>query len=820
MSNLFRDLRYAARRLRQAPGFTVLALLSLALGVGANTAAFSVVNAILLRRPPLAQPDRLVEIHLSSDNFPFTPFSYPDYEDLERAGGPVFAGIAASKLAAVPHDLGGRIESVLAELVNGSYFPVLGLHPTLGRLLGPEDHVVRGGHAVAVLDYDYWKTSFASDPNVIGREIRLAGRPYTVVGVGPREYAGNLRGLRPSLYLPILMLDQLQATASELDERWDHGEFLSGRLRTGVTLARARTVVAGFGAAMQRSHPDEWSGNTRVVITPLGDVYVSPSIDGFIVSGAGLLLAVVGLVLLIACANLASFLLVQARTRRREIAVRLALGARRGVLIRQLLTESLLLALLGGAAGVVLARVLLRLLAGADLALPIPVTLDFSLDHLVLGFALAASVVAGMLFGLVPALQATRPDAMESIKSEVVGAEATSRGWRRRITPRGVLVVSQVAVSFVLLVATGLFLRSFRERAAVDPGFGHDPAAIVAFGLQGDRYPTAEGRLFVRRLEEHLAAMPEISAVGVGSNIHLNPLNTSTIDVNVEGFTPPTGQRGFSVDVARVDGGFFGAMGIPLLQGRNFGPQDEAGTPPVAIVNQAMAQRFWPGRDPIGQVFRAEGRTLTVVGVARTAKIRTLEEPSRPFVYLPFGQDYSSTLWLVARTPGSADRVLPALLEQIRTLDPDLMVFQTRTMNRHLATMLLPARLGALAFTVFSGLALALASVGVYGIVAFALRSRTREIGIRLSLGARPSATVLLLMGSGLRLVTGGVLIGLALSAAGARLLGSFLFGVSAYDPVTFALVPVVLVAVGALAAYLPARRAIRVDPAVALRAE
>jgi predicted permease len=343
---------------------------------------------------------------------------------------------------------------------------------------------------------------------------------------------------------------------------------------------------------------------------------------------------------------------------------------------------------------------------------------------------------------------------------------------------------------------------------------------VVTFGLQGDRYTQAQGRLLVRSLEEQLAGMPEVTAVGVASNIHLNPLSTSNLPVNVEGLTPPEGQLGFSVDVARVDQGFFEAMGIPLLHGRGFGPQDVSDGPPVAIVNEAMAQRFWPGRDPVGRVFQADGRELTVVGVARTAKIRTLEEQPRPFVYLPFSQDYSSLHRLVARTRGDADRAVPEVLAQLRALDPDLMIFQTNTMARHLATMLLPARLGALAFTAFSALALTLATIGVYGIVAYALRSRTREIGIRLSLGAEPAAAVRLIMGSGLRLVAAGVLIGLALSAAGARLLGSFLFGVSTYDPLTFVAVPLVLVTVGALAAYLPARRATRVDPTVALKAE
>jgi putative ABC transport system permease protein len=529
MDTLIRDLRYAARRLRQAPGFALLTIVSLALGIGANTAAFSLVNAVLLRRPALFHLDELVEMHVTSQEFPFIPFSYPDYEDLQRASGPVFAGIAASQLAPVPRDVGGRLESVLAELVNGSYFATLGLRPTLGRLLGQEDDLAEGSHPVVVLAYDYWQSAFGGDPGVLGRELRLAGGSYTVVGVGPRDYAGNLRGLAPSLYLPIQMVNRLQASTLDLlRDRGNHAVFLTGRLRGGTTMAEAQTVVTRFAETMRAVAPDEWSTSTHVALTPLSRIHVSPLIDDIVVSVAGLLLAVVGLVLLIVCANLASLLLARARTRRREIAVRLALGAGRRELVRQLMTESILLALLGGIAGVGLAILLLRLLAGVDLPLPVPVMLDLRLDWVVLGFALAVTLSAGVAFGLVPALQSTRPDVMETIKSEGSTGPA---GWRHRIrlTPQGLLVVVEVSVSLLLLVTTGLLLRSFQERRAVDPGFGHDPAVIVAFGLPKDRYSAEQGRLFVRRAEDRLATIPEITAAGVTGNIHLNPLSTNTI---------------------------------------------------------------------------------------------------------------------------------------------------------------------------------------------------------------------------------------------------------------------------------------------------
>jgi len=816
MDTLLRDLRYAARRLRKAPGFTLVAILSLTLGIGANTAAFSLVNAILLRRPPLAQPEELVEVHTTSPSYGFNVFSYPDYEDLQHATGDVFSGIAASLLTLAPHDLGDRVESVPAEMVSGNYFSVLGIRPALGRLFSAQDHVAPGGHPVVVLAYDYWQSAFGADPKVVGREIRLSGHPYTVVGVAPKEYQGTLRGLAPSLYVPVLMVNRLQpSTSDQLKARGNHSVFLIARLRGGATLARAQTAVAAFAESMLRTHPDDWPVGNRVVLTPVNDIYVTPYIDKFLAAAAGLLLAVVGMVLTIACANLASFLLAQARDRRREIAVRLALGARRGALVRQLLTESLLLGLLGGIGGVVLAKGLLQLLTSADLPLPIPITLDLSLDRTVLSFALGVSLAAGLLFGLVPALQATRPDVINDIKSENVGG-----GPRRRFTLRGTLVVGQVAVSLLLLVTTGLFLRSFRERQTVDPGFGHAPAAVVTFGIPSDRYSEEEGLRFVRRLEEQLGAIPGIEGVGVISNLHLNPLSTNDIGVNVEGFTPPSGQKNFPIDYATVDSGFFGAVGLPVLRGRNFGPTDVKGAPHVAVVNEAMANRFWPGQDPIGRVFRTSLGEIRIVGVTRTAKIRALSEDPRPFVYLPITQDFTSGLWLVARTRGDAGRTLIDVLAAMRALDPDVAVLQTRTMERHLASILLPARLSALTFTAFSALALTLAVVGIYGLVAYSLRRRSREIGIRLSLGAEPAGVVKLLMGSGMRLVAAGVAIGLLLSAAAARLLETFLFGVTAWDPVTFVAVPALLLATGALAAYLPARRATRVDPVVVLKAE
>ncbi|HET9982947.1 MAG TPA: ABC transporter permease [Longimicrobiales bacterium] len=816
MDLLLRDVRYAARRLRKSPGFTLVALLSLALGIGANTAIFSLVNAILLRKPTLARPEELVELHQTTADISFVPFAYPDYDELRRTATDVFAGISASGLTVVPRDVGGRVESLTAEMVSGNYFPLLGIRPELGRLLGPEDDVVPGGHPVVVLSDEYWRRAFGRDPGVLGREIRVGARPYTVIGVAPPDYQGNLKGLAPALYFPILMVNQLQPSPDDaLKTRSEHSLFLTGRVRPGISLPRVRAALAGFDARMKQLDLANWPADRHTLLVPMKDVYVSPLLDKFLVPVAGLLLVVVALVVLIVCANLASFLLARAQQRQREIAIRLALGAPRKSLVRQLLVETVFLSLLGGAAGILLARLLLRALLHADLPVPVPITLDLGLDVRVLAYATGVSVLAGILFGLAPALQSSRPDVVGTIKSENTGG-----GPPRRITLRGALVVGQVCASLLLLVAAGLFLRSMRARQTVDPGFGYQPTAMVTWAVPSNRYVGDHSRQLVREIEDRIRALPGVVSVGTIANMHLNALSTSTGAVNVDGYDPPKGQTGFEIDQTEADAGFFDAAGIPILRGRDFGPTDLPGGPRVAIVNEAFAARFWPGQDAVGHAFRTREGEVRVVGVARNAKIRSLGETPRPFIYFPLEQSSPDLVWVLARTRGDAVRTTLAATAAIHAVDPDIMILWQRTMERHLANMLLPARLGAVAFTAFALLALTLAVVGVYGVVGFAVARRSREVGIRLSLGAEPGSIVRLLMRSGLKLVGIGAALGLVLSALLARTLSGFLYGVPALDPVTFVGVPLVLLAAGALAAFLPARRAARVDPVVVLKAE
>jgi predicted permease len=486
--------------------------------------------------------------------------------------------------------------------------------------------------------------------------------------------------------------------------------------------------------------------------------------------------------------------------------------------VGQLLTETFLLALLGGIAGVALGQGLLALLVSADLPLPIPLTLDLGLDPTVLGFSLLVSVVSGLLLGLAPALQTTNPDVSATIKDETAGV-----GRSGGFTLRNALVVLQVGMSVVLLVGAGLFLRSFQRIQTVDPGFGRDPSAILTILLPGTRYSEEQGTHFEERLEQRLLQVPGVTAVGMTSNLHLNTLSTQNMDVNIDGVEPPEGRDSHMVDRATVSAGFFEAAGVRILRGRNFEASDLKDTRPVAVINEAFAEKFFPGADPLGRMIRrpgAEDDDLMIVGVAATAKIRSIGESPRPFVYVPFSQRYTSFLTMVAKTASDPERTAIDMLAAARELDPQAWLWESKTMARHLGIMLLPARLSAVLLSAFAAVALALACIGLYGIVSYSVSQRSREVGIRMSLGADGGSVVSMLMGGGLKLVGLGAAFGVVVSLAASPALANLLFGVEARDVVSFVVMPLVLIVVATLAAYVPARRASRIDPVRALKAE
>jgi putative ABC transport system permease protein len=817
---LWRNVAYAARRIAGKPGFTLVAVASLALGIGANTAIFSLINAILIRKAPIEKPEELVEVYISSPEFEYNVFSYPDYRDFVEGTRDVFAEVSGTKLSLAPIEREGSIEMLPSEVVTGNYFTMLGIHAAVGRTILPEDDDVPGAHAVVVLGHGYWEKVYASDPSVVGKEVRLAGRNYTIVGVAPRDYEGHFPGIPPALYVPRMMVNQLEGnTYDDLEKRGNHSVFVKGRLTPGVSLAQAQTAADAVSTKLSEERTEDWNLQASFLMIPSTDVIVYPPFDRFVRAAAWLLMVVVGLVLLMACVNLASFLLARALDRRKEVALRVALGATRGHLVAQLLTETVLLSLLGGIAGVFVGKGILALVLSADLPLPLPLTLDLSLDGTVLGFSLLVSLVAGLLLGLAPAVQSTRPDVAATIKDESAGV-----GRSGGFTLRNALVVVQVATSIVLLVGAGLFLRSFQSIQNVDPGFGKEPAAILDVAVPGTKYSDQEGAVLERRLEERFRRIPGVTAVGVTSNIHLNTLSTQNTDINVDGVEPPPGRESHMVDRATVSAGYFDAVGIGILQGRNFDDdQDKVDGQQVAIVNEAFAEKFWPGEDAVGRMIRRPGdkdKDLLVVGVASTAKIRSLGEAPRPFLYRPFSQAYTASLTMVAKTSVDPERTALDLIAATREVDPDLWIWQAKTMARHLGIVLLPARLSAVSLSAFALLAVALACIGLYGIVSYSVSQRFREVGIRMSLGADASKIVRMLMAGGLKLVALGAVIGLGASLVAAPVLAGLLFGVRPLDAVAFTVMPLVLMTVAAMAAYLPARRASRIDPVRAVRME
>jgi predicted permease len=814
MEGLLRHLRHAIRRLRRSPGFTAIAILSLALGIGANTAIFSVVNAVVLKKPPVTDPDRLVDVYVDMPGFSATPPSYPEYEDV-RNRTDVFSGVATMAMSMVRRDLDDGVVMLPAELVSGNLFRVLGLRPTAGRLLVPEDDTSPGSGRVVVLAYDYWQRAFDGRPDAVGRDIRLNGQAYTIVGVAPEDYDGTLRGFAPDLYAPITMINHLQPLGGDaLSRRGQHAYFTKARLAPDATLAEAETAMASIEAYFRQTYPEYWPEDNHFRLVPSSDVIVNPMADGVIAAASAVLLAAAALVLLVACANLASYLLARGWDRRREIAVRLALGAGRGSLIRSFLTETVLLALVGGAGGLLLAVVTLQALMSLQLPMTVPISLDLSPDTTVLAFTLLVSLAAGVIFGLVPALQATRMDVAPTLKDE-----STGRGGRSRL--RGALVAGQVAVSLVVLVSAGLFFRSLLARQNVDPGFGDAPTGLVSVVLDAQRYDAQARLRFLDRAVGEVGNRPGITAVGAIDNLPLNVTSMQQTGVNIDGVDPPPGRLAHSIDYARVDSGYFAAVGIPIVEGRNFRHTDAEHAPEVMIVNRTMARRFWPDRSAVGRIVRdSDGDPVRVVGVAGDTKVRSLGEPPRPFVYRPLRQSPATLFTLVARTTGNAETATATTLAAVREIDPDIIIWESKTLEEHLAVMVMPARLGASALTGFAALALVLAVIGLYGMVSYAVASRSREVGIRMSLGAESGRVVRLLMRDGVKLVLIGAAVGLALAVLLGRVLRSLLFGVTPLDPVTLVGGVLLLLVVAGAAAWVPARRASRVDPARALRTE
>ena len=818
MRTMLQDLRFGVRRLLKSPGFTLVAVASLALGIGANTAIFSLVNTVLLRPLPVERPGRLVSVSVVGKDDSMLAFSYPTYKDYRDRGGEVLAGLFAERLAPMSLSRGDSNERVWGYLVSGNYFEVLGVGAARGRTFTPEEDRAALSAPVAVLSHACWQRRFGADPSVVGRDVQLNGHPFRVVGVMPEGFSGTEIVYTPEVWVPMTMQEWIEPGNAWLERRGIQNIFAVGRLKDGVTAEQARASLNLLAEQVGREYPETNEGQ-RIVLVPPG--FIVPQLRGAVVGFAAVLMGTVGLVLLIACTNLAGLLLARASARRKEIALCVALGASRWRLVRQLLAESLLLALAGGAAGLLLAMWILGLVAAYRPPLDVPVWIEAAVDWRVLLFALGASLLTTVLYGLAPALQATRTDLVPALK------DVASQPGRSRSRLRSALVVAQVMLSLVLLVAAGLTARALARLQTTSPGFEVGRGLVASFdlGLQG--YDEARGRDFQRRLVERVRALPGVRAASLTDLFPLS-LNYSSNDVYIEG---RPGARGANVPlamVASVEHGYFDAMGIPVVAGRPFGLRDDEHSPGVVVVNETFARRFFPGADPAREAvgkrmsFKGDGGPWNeIVGVAKDGKYWTIGEAPQLFVYTPSGQRYVSTATLVVRAAGGDPRALiPALNAEVRAMDPALPLFDVKTVEEHMGVSLFPARVAAALLGAFGLLALLLAGMGVYGVVSYAAAQRTREIGIRMALGARRGDVLRLVAGRGMLLVGAGVCLGLAGALALTRFMEGLLYGVSATDPVTFALVVAVLLAVALLACLVPARRATKVDPMIALRYE
>jgi len=803
----------------QSPGFTLVAAVSLALGIGFNTAIFSAVDAVLLRPKAGAEPSRLVEIYLSdSSGYPYGISSYPDFREY-RDRSDAFSAIAALQSALVLYRAAdGTSEYLMGEVVSGNFFEVMRLTPSLGRLLRPDDDVEPGGHPVVVVGDAFWRGKLGGRRDALGETLELNGRKFTIVGVAPADFAGNFPGLVANFWVPAAMVDHVNPslTGSRLERRTSRSWFVKARLEDGATLTAAQAQMDAVAIQLQEEFPDA-NRDRAIHLLASTDVRLHPMVDNALVPIATVLMAVVGLVLLIACANVANMLLARAAARRGEVAIRLALGATRWRLIRQLLTESLLLSSLGGALGLVIAYWSTTLILALKPPIPVPIALDLSLNARVLLFTLAASLLTGIVFGLAPALQASRASLVPALASDRV---ASPGGGRFRL--RSSLVILQVAVSLVLLISAALTSRSVGNAQAIDPGFETDNVVVLSTHLELHGYDRKRGAAFFEQASERLASLPEIASASLSSKIPLGA-GVSTRTVAPEGAVPERDGDWPALDATTVAPGYFDVMGIPLIAGRDFQSFDGAAAARVVILNETASRSFWPGETPVGKRVITGGskrEEWEVVGVVADHKVRTLGEASRPQVFFSFAQDYSPMMYWVARTRVRPELALAAAKSELLEMDGSLAFFEAKTMAQNLEIPLFPVRMGATLLGVFGALALVLASIGLYGVVAHSVSRRTREIGIRMALGATRGDLMTMLTRQGLTLVFIGCAVGLAASVLGTRVLSSVLYGVEATDAVTFGATAAILVAVAFVANWIPARRAARVNPMTALHYE
>ena len=827
MDTLFRDVRYALRVFRANPALFATAVLSLAIGIGPNSVLFSVIDAVGFRPLPIRDPGGLVIVRSSnvkgpeSDSLDTKGVAFRDYVEV-RDRLTSFSEIGASGPAGFGLSGGtGPAEFVMGATASASYFPTLGVRVLRGRTFLPEEDRTAGTQPVVVISERLWRRRFGSDPAAIGMSVRVNSTSCTIVGVLPTEFAGTNPILAPDLWVPTVLWPTLSGgPASTIEAKGSRAFTVVARLRDGVTLAQAVGEVAALGASLAERDP-ETHKDWRLVAE-----YEQAARRHRLGRIGTVSLVAVDLILLLACANVAGLLLGRAEARRPEVAVRVALGASRWRLVRQLLTESALLSVAGAVTGALLAFWLLRLVPSLIPAMPITFNLDFRLDLRVLAGTLVVALLAAPLFGLFPALLASKPDVVPLLK----GAAPAAGGRRWRVTPRNLLVVGQIAVSLALLVSSALLARSFVNQRQIDPGFVPRPMVFSTLAPGAVGYDSVRTRDFYRQLLERLAATPGVERATMVRHLPLNSLfgGGATAEVAIPGFEAPADAGPLRLRFNVVETGYFDTMGIWLVRGRDFVPTDRPGAQPVVLINQTMARRFWPGEDPVGRhVIVATGndaasrRDCEIVGVAQDGKYLSLNEPPEPYFYLPYAQAPSGEMTVIARVSTDARAMTEVFRREVAKLDAAMPIMQVTTMDQHMQSALVGQRAAAVLVGALGGFGLLLSIIGLYGVVAFLVSRRTREIGIRIALGAGRADVIRDVVVHGGELAAVGIVIGLGLAVVVSSELGQDAFyGISRFDPTTYAATSLLVLLTALAGSYVPARRAARIDPIAALRSE
>jgi predicted permease len=813
MRAIWQDLRYSLRMIARAPGYAAIAILTLALGIGANTTIFSWINAALLNPVPgIASPSGVVAMTQGKpgDDLGFT---YPDLEAL-RDGQQSFTGITACGFATMSLTGKGKPERVWGMVTSANYFDVLGVRPILGRGFLPAEDEKPGGAPVAVISYRLWQTHFGANPAIVSQAIEINQHRYTIVGVTPAVFQGSQTGVRTEIWVPIMMEAQVMPQGDLLHDHHYFWLLAFGRLKPGVRAEQAQGEMALRLKQEVRNYPEEHKGHDSVTVYPL---WRNPyGFNYFLATLLPMLMSIAGLVLLLACANVANLMLVRSVGRRREIAIRMSLGASRWRLVRQLLVESLALALAGGVVALLItfwtAGTFMKFIPATDF----PISLGIRVDRAVLLATFVISVLTGVIFGILPALRSSSEAPVAVLKEDTGSA---SGGLRKARLASG-LVVAQISLSLLLLICAGLFIRSFMSAQQINPGFNSHNVLIASYDLFTAGYSDASGAEFDRQLVTKLEALPGIQSVALASRVPLGFGGGST-SVKPEGYVIPANVS-METQVAIITPNYFKTMQIPIVKGRDFTLQDTKTSQRVVIVSETFVERYWPHQEAVGKQLNSDltNEWFTVVGVARNSKVNGLNEKPTPFVYLPLYQVYRATMIINARVTGDPLAFGKTVEKTIHELNADLVVFDVTTLELREQIASFGQRVAGTFVGAFGLLALVLAAVGIYGVTAYTTRQRTHEIGIRMALGASREDILRLVLGHGLRLTLAGVGLGLAVSFALTRYLGSLLLGVTSTDALTFSSVAILLCAVALFACFIPARRAMRVDPMVALRYE